>query len=507
VPAPTEAAKPRFWANPYAWVSTTYFAEGFPYAVVNNLAEILFKELGASLQAIGLTAIFHLPWNLKFLWGPFVDEYETKRRWLIAIEIALSAMLLLLAFTVSATELLSVMSAVFLAMAVLSATHDVAIDGYYLEALDEREQSRFVGFRAGAYRVAALAVRGPLVVLIGVVGWGAGLFTAALVFAAITAFHLACLPRAEAPGPRIGVLVRRLATRRVLIIAAVLSAAIAAERRFHLVGPHVGPLLDRLADAPGVRQLGVAGTIGVTLLALLALTPVLLPFLWRKIERSQSHYAQAFVTFRDQPRIGRALAFVMLFRTGESFLEKMRYPFLSDAAKMSLETYGFVNGTLGLFAVVVATMLGGWLIAKDGLRRWIWPLMLAQNVLNLLYAGVGMMDDPSALGVPLLAAVITVEHFGAGLGTAVLMVYIMRLCDSAHKAGHMAIVTALMSVGFTAAGAASGFLAAAMGYGPYFAFTFVATIPSMILVFFVPHLDGREGSSPGPAPHEDARSG
>lgn len=506
MPAPAPAARPRFWARPYAWVSTTYFAEGFPYAVVNNLAEILFKELGASLQAIGLTAIFHLPWNLKFLWGPFVDEYETKRRWLLAIEIALSVMLVVLAFTVNATELLSVMSAIFLAMAVLSATHDVAIDGYYLEALDERDQSRFVGFRAGAYRVAALAVRGPLVVLVGLVGWGVGLFAAAAIFGAITAFHLLCLPRAETPGLRVSVLLKRLVSRRVLLVAAAVAGAIAVERHFGLVGPRVGPVLDAIGDAPPVRQLGVAGTIGVALLALLALTPVLLPMLWRKIERSNSHYAQAFVTFRDQPRIGRALAFVMVFRTGESFLEKMRYPFLSDAAKMSLETYGFVNGTVGLFAVVVATMLGGWLIARDGLRRWIWPLMLAQNLLNLLYAAVGMMDDPSTLGMPLLAVVITVEHFGAGLGTAVLMVYIMRLCDPAHKAGHMAIVTALMSVGFTVAGAASGFLAAAMGYGPYFAFTFVATIPSMILVFYVPHLDGREGGGaasgtkrPGPS--------
>ena len=58
-------------------MSSTYFAEGFPYSVVNNLVEILFKELGASLQLIGLTALFHLPWNLKFLWGPFLDEYET----------------------------------------------------------------------------------------------------------------------------------------------------------------------------------------------------------------------------------------------------------------------------------------------------------------------------------------------------------------------------------------------------------------------------------------------
>src|SRR5262249_17312238 len=75
------------------WVSTTYFAEGFPYSVVNNLAEILVKELGGSLQMVGLTALLHLPWNLKFLWAPLVDRFETKRGWLVAIEVALTIFL------------------------------------------------------------------------------------------------------------------------------------------------------------------------------------------------------------------------------------------------------------------------------------------------------------------------------------------------------------------------------------------------------------------------------
>ena len=71
---------------PQLWVSSTYFAEGFPYTLVNNIVEIMFEQLGASLQAIGLTSLFHLPWNLKFLWGPFLDQYETKRRWLVWME-------------------------------------------------------------------------------------------------------------------------------------------------------------------------------------------------------------------------------------------------------------------------------------------------------------------------------------------------------------------------------------------------------------------------------------
>src|SRR5690606_41994524 len=99
------------------------------------------------------------------------------------------------------------------------------------------------------------------------------------------------------------------------------------------------------------------------------------------------------------------------------------------------------------------------------------------------------------VGPVALTTVIAIEHAGAGLGTAVFMVYLMRTCDPAHKAGHFAIVSALMSLSFTVAGVASGFLAEAIGFANYFGFTFLATIPSMLLIFFIPHLDGRESKT------------
>ncbi len=70
----------------------------------------------------------------------------------------------------------------------------------------------------------------------------------------------------------------------------------------------------------------------------------------------------------------------------------------------------------------------------------------------------------------------------------------MRCCRPGHQAAHMAIVTALMSVTFTLAGVASGFLADAMGYAPYFAFTVLAAIPAMLLIPGLPWIDGREES-------------
>jgi PAT family beta-lactamase induction signal transducer AmpG len=91
------------------------------------------------------------------------------------------------------------------------------------------------------------------------------------------------------------------------------------------------------------------------------------------------------------------------------------------------------------------------------------------------------------------------EHFGEGLGTAVFMVYLMRSCDPAHKASHMAILTALMSVSFTLAGVASGFLAKSMGFAWYFAFTFLVSLPGMALIAFLPNLWDTKASPGQPA--------
>ena len=79
------------------WIATTYFAEGFPYSVVRQISSVFFKDSGASLQAIGMTSLYGLPWVLKFLWAPFVDEFSTKRRWLLLMEACLTAVIFLMA--------------------------------------------------------------------------------------------------------------------------------------------------------------------------------------------------------------------------------------------------------------------------------------------------------------------------------------------------------------------------------------------------------------------------
>jgi PAT family beta-lactamase induction signal transducer AmpG len=517
-----------------SWVSTTYFAEGFPYSIVNNLAEILFKELGASLQVIGLTSLFHLPWNLKFLWGPFVDGYETKRRWLLGCEIAIVVLIALIALLAAgATTALWLLALGFLVLGMLSATHDIAIDGYYLEALDTIEQSRWVGFRAASYRLAMLAVGGPLLWVCATIGWFGGLTVATLAMVLLLGYHTLLLPDVEQRKRSWIAMFAPLWSVRGLVLLAAIAGLWALEQFWALGTAAKYEIIDVVDARPALAWLSekLAGGAWAAVLLLLALLVglALLPFVRRRLRARRasgglSDYAANFVSFLDQPRIGVILAFVILFRTGESFLMKMRWPFFDDVIHLPLGQFGVINGTVGVIASFVATIIGGRLIARDGLRRWIWPFVLAQNILNLLYVAIALLpwqwfpSDPNVAGALLqliesgsgassgevawqgpaigvqsavLSSVIVAEAIGSGLGTAVFMVYIMRTCDPGHKAGHMAIVTALMSVSFTIAGVGSGFIAAEIGYTSYFLFTFFATVPSMMLIPFVPYLDGR----------------
>jgi len=471
------AEKKKPLESPHVWTSTTYFAEGFPYAVVVNLADVYFAEHGATLKQIGLTSLFHLPWNLKFLWSPFLDEYATKRSWIVAIEAVLAVLLVVLALSSAGPAPIVMASVVFVALGFVSATHDVAIDGFYLEAHDAKSQARFVGYRAPAYRLAMLLVSGPLLILIKQVGWSSGFGICGGVMLLLFAYHAVFLPRTEVLKKTFGALFTMLVRSKGLVVMLALAGGA------YLAWDHLPPL----PPLPG----GLALPEIVVLLLVVVLVGMMLSLdrIKARFAAKDSFYAKAFVDFLDQPHVGRILAFVLLFRAGESFLMKMKYPFFKTLG-MTVAEYGFANGTIGMIAGLIAPAVGGWLIGKHGLRRWIWPFALLQNVLHLLYVLVAMWLVPSsANSLSILTVVIAIETIGAGLGTAVFMVFMMRCCRPGFKAAHMAILTALMSVSFTLAGMVSGYLAEAMGFAAYFAFTLVVAVPGMALIPFLPHVD------------------
>lgn len=472
--------------SPHVWAFTTYFAEGFPYTVIRMISSVFFRDLKVSLEGIGLTSLFGIPWVLKFLWGPLIDEYGTKRTWMLWTQSLLAITVLSAGILAPAPDGVRIIALIFLAGSFLAATHDMAIDGYYMEALDEKGQAKFVGYRVMAYRIAMMTGTGVIVTVGTTAGWVVGFLSAGAILCVLFGYHSLFLPGVEVPKRSIRGLLRTLFSgRRLGGVAGVLLAVFLVHRFAPSLLRYVTPTL-----------VG-AGLLGALILLAVMKERITSVFL----KNRNSFYSKAFVAYMDRKAMGITLAFIVFMRTGESMLNSMVSPFMVD---LGIKVhYGWISGGVGLPFSIIGAMVGGWMISRYTLKHTIWPFLLAQNTTNLLYmglafhlnrfvllnAGASGMAPVGPMNLFLVATVHSFDQFAGGLGTAVLVTFLMRTCVPDYKAAHFAIGTGLMNLSGVFSGVLSGFLAGWLGYGIFFGLSFLASIPGMVLVFFVPFLD------------------
>jgi PAT family beta-lactamase induction signal transducer AmpG len=155
--------------SPWWYVPTLYFQQGLPVILIQQFSVILYKKLGVSNDQIGLwTSLITWPWILKMLWGPLVDSYSSKRKWVQSTQLAITILLGLSALAIGTEHFLVLTLLIFFITAFFSATHDNALDAYYLIALPREAQAYFVGIRSTFFRLAMIFCTGGLVVLAGV---------------------------------------------------------------------------------------------------------------------------------------------------------------------------------------------------------------------------------------------------------------------------------------------------------------------------------------------------
>lgn len=74
----------KLFRNPWAWVPTLYFGQGVPYVLAIVVSTIMYKNLGlTNAQITFYTGWLYLPWVLKPIWSPIVDQLQTKRFWIV----------------------------------------------------------------------------------------------------------------------------------------------------------------------------------------------------------------------------------------------------------------------------------------------------------------------------------------------------------------------------------------------------------------------------------------
>ena len=393
--------------NPWSWVPTLYFAEGLPYVAVMTIAMVMYKQLDMSNAEITFyTSWLYLPWVIKPFWSPLIDLLKTKRWWIISMELLIGAAFGGVAFTIPTSFWLQGTLFFFWVMAFSSATHDIAADGFYMLGLNEHQQAWFVGIRSTFYRLATIFGQGVLVMIAG---------------------QLQLLFRGNV----------RLSWS--LMFYGVTGIFIGLWLYHHFVLPR--PSQDH-------KRRMVRGEIG----------------------HSIRHMLSTFFTKFPWREVLIGILFMLLYRMPEGLLAKVSTLFLIDGGNngglaLSPQEYGLVQGTVGVIGLTLGGILGGMAVARDGLKRWLWVMVCAITLPDIVYVYMSYALPSSLLIVNIC---VFIEQFGYGFGFTAYMLYLIYFSRGEYKTSHYALCTAFMALSMMIPGLFAGALQEWVGYKTFF---------------------------------------
>lgn len=593
--------------SPWAWIPSLYLAEGLPYVAVMTISVIMYKRMGMSNTDIALyTSWLYLPWLIKPLWSPFVDLLKTKRWWIVVMQLLIGAGFAGIAFTIPADFYVKATLAFFWLMAFSSATHDIAADGFYMLALDTKDQAKYVGIRSTFYRIATIFGQGILIILAGFLESTSGSepikikIDASPQYTQSTLYIPQLTDTAQLEGePRfiIDKEIVQIGTHGVnkdslqLFLKHITASnqkhgfipeentiskkeegwwtqtvskplgncikSTFGEERYVMKSEHTGNVavlavrLSKQPDKDEVKVLNTTMNKGDNSISLIhgerlafnnynwnkpayiafqvdsklntASTTEYkglsgnIPFAWsitffvlaglfilfsfyHKVmlpkpdsDKPHSHvtansifkeFGTTFATFFTKPQIGVALFFLLTFRFSEAQLLKLINPFLLDSIDkggLGLTTgeVGLVYGTVGIIGLTLGGIIGGFIAAKGGLKKWIWPMTLSMllTIATFLYLSFFQPDNLLIINI-----CVFIEQFGYGFGFTAYMLFMIYLSEGQHKTAHYAFCTGFMAAGMMIPGMFAGWLQEQLGYNHFFIWVMICSIIPIIAV-------------------------
>lgn len=492
--------------KPWAFVPILYFMQAMPNFLVGEVSQVAYKDFGIPIASItAWTSILAMAWGWKMLWGPFVDLNRTKRWWTLSSQTWIAILMGLVAASAMLPNFFTISLVLLGIIAVLSATCDIATDGYYLLSLDKEQQAAYVGLTSTFFRLGRLFVTGALILLAGILQdqvlpkteagksltWTIVFGVAALVYAAGRFYLGRTLPKPERdvqpPADpeenkrnlgRLGVIFLLVASSYNGLSAIVrLTANALANSAKEL--PLLGDLKGWQISAEEIqKQLIVLGASAVVSTLAFRLT--------RKSVRG-TPMGNAFATFFGQKGILAILFFMLFYRFGEAMIAKTAKLFLLDdiangGMGFSKEVVGTIDGIFGVLGIIVGGLIGGLLVSRRGIRKSIWPLMAIMHLPNTLYVYAAAAHPPNWI----VYVVPFIEQFGYGVGFAAYMVILQRIAQRGNfPTAHYAIGTGIGGLIIGVAGIVSGILQSNFGWLTLFTFAVIIAIPGVFSIFLV----------------------
>ncbi len=412
------------------------FAAGLPFPLVFTTLSTWLRDVGVDRTTIGFFAWIGITYSIKVFWSPVVDRlrlpgltrhFGQRRSWMLLAQFGIVIGIINMA-VLDPNLQITAMALFGLLVAFSSATQDVAIDAYRIEAVEPELQGAMAGMYQSGWRIAASWVG------------GAG----ALYLAELVSWTVAYLTMALAMG--VGILTVLFVREPAHLVT---RATVMEEQR-------VVDYLERSAHIPDALRLPTAWFIGA----------VICPF----VEFFHRNRRWALLI----------LVFIAIYRISDIVLANMAYPFYIDMgfSKIEIANIGKIYGVL---MTIVGATIGGVMVLRFGVMRLLLVGAILVALTNLLYAQLAI-EGKSTTG---LILVISADNFSGGLAGSAFIAYLSRLTNTAYTATQYALFSSLMTLAPKFLSGFSGVIVDTQGYVFFFVYASLLGIPAILLVLYL----------------------
>ncbi|MGD8497390.1 MAG: AmpG family muropeptide MFS transporter [Chromatiales bacterium] len=426
----------RVYAKPRVLVMVFLgFSAGLPFLLVFTTLSAWLTQAGIERTVIGFFSWVGITYSIKVLWAPVIDRIPfplltrrlgKRRGWMLAAQITIACGLLGMA-TTDPTLQIGAIAGFALLVAFGSATQDITIDAYRIEAMDSLYQGAMAAAYVFGYRIALLVAGAGALYLAEYTSWTGAYLT----MAALMGVGMVTTLIIREPTPRI---------------------------------PDGTAAIERSVE----RYLGVAQASASH---------------WQRLAAWFSDaVVSPFVEFFE--RNGKTALTILLligaYRISDITMGVMANPFYLDLG-FSLTEIADVTKVFGFFMTIAGAALGGVLIVRYGIMR---PLLAGAILVastNLLFATLAV-SEPSLL---FLAAVVSADNLSGGLATSAFVAYLSSLTNQAYTATQYALFSSLMTLPAKFLGGFSGIVVDAHGYFTFFAYAAGLGVPAILLVLIL----------------------
>lgn len=443
------------------------FSAGLPYLLVFDTLSAWLRVANLSVEVIGYFSLATIASSLKFLWAPLIDRANVpgltkalghRRSWMLVAQAAIIVGLWLIAGSNPAQNLgLVAVFAIFVGFS--SATQDIVIDAWRIEAAEQERQGMMAAAYQWGYRIAQIVAGALALVLADNFGWTLsytvmaglmGIGVAAVFLAPREKAHvIRQVPTDGVPRRRTLELVEWIARLALLVLAA-LALGLGLTGNGPFLGFVTAPILGAEASEAFVGAF-TAKPDGIWLqilfvlvgFALLALAVVPLPRIRTWPGAYLSHLMgdplrDFFGRYRDTALL--VLALICVYRLAESVLNIMN-PFYLDLG-FSLTEIAEVRKLFGVLATLIGVSAGGVAITRFGLMRSLVVGAFAQPISHIGFIWLATQGHH----MPALFTAIGLDNVASGFAGTCLIAYMSSLTSAGFTASQYALFSSLYSL-------------------------------------------------------------